>query len=494
MNRFFRRATALIGAFSLVTLFAGLISATVFAASGTFSFSGFPVASHNVNLIAGDQVTATLECAGGSALDPWLYVYSPSGGLVAENDDGNYGGPGCDMYMGNESRLNSRVTFTAITTGSYRFEANVFGGNGAYTLTVTVAGASDTDGDGVANSSDNCSSIPNPSQENTDGDAQGNVCDATPNGDTDGDGIDNLADACPDWNDAQDTDSDGIPNGCDNTPNGDDDGDGVDNFADTCPGYDDHADADGDGKPDNCDTTPTGDVDGDGVDNATDNCPGVSNVGQEDVDTDSKGDACDGTPNGDDDGDGVDNNADNCPTVANSGQGDTDGDGKGNSCDATRSGDSDSDGVENALDNCPTMRNTDQKNEDGDAEGNVCDAVPQSGYHEAPFNPGDARINQHPKDRGASAAVYCTSAGINIWRIDDQGEGHEALVVTTAEVEAVGIPTEAEHHFEIAQADVPLGRITLYSLWTGEFQVNAPGVRADAPEYIFIWRECATSK
>ncbi len=81
----------------------------------------------------------------------------------------------------------------------------------------------DTDGDGIFDSVDNCPADANADQTDTDGDGQGNVCDFTPNGDTDGDGVDNLADNCPGvFNPGQeDNDADGLGNVCDPTPNGD---------------------------------------------------------------------------------------------------------------------------------------------------------------------------------------------------------------------------------------------------------------------------------
>lgn len=139
----------------------------------------------------------------------------------------------------------------------------------------------DDDGDGVANSDDNCPSIANSNQKNTDGDSQGNACDA------------------------------------------DDDNDGVSDQFDNCrvvstPGQSDH-DGDGDGSA--CDD----DDDNDGVDDQSDNCRTISNTNQIDTDRDGQGNVCDD----DDDGDGVGDAQDVFPLNGTETT-DTDGDGIGN--------------------------------------------------------------------------------------------------------------------------------------------------------------------
>jgi uncharacterized delta-60 repeat protein len=103
------------------------------------------------------------------------------------------------------------------------------------------------------------------------------------NNDVDGDGTDNTHDNCITVANAdqKDTDQDGVGDACDPTPNGDADGDGLDNLSDNCPFV---ANAN------------QQDIDGDGVGDACDNCPLISNANQLDSDSDSIGDVCDAAP------------------------------------------------------------------------------------------------------------------------------------------------------------------------------------------------------
>jgi hypothetical protein len=148
---------------------------------------------------------------------------------------------------------------------------------------VTIAGpCEDADGDGIANSVDNCPSVANFDQVNTDA------------GDQDGDGRE-----------------------------GEDAVDGVDNDGDTLVDEDPPGDAKGDACDDDDDNDTIADVD--------DNCPLVSNPDQTDTDSDGQGDACDA----DDDGDTIPDTTDNCPLIVNPDQTDGDGDGLGDACDAS---------------------------------------------------------------------------------------------------------------------------------------------------------------
>ena len=90
----------------------------------------------------------------------------------------------------------------------------------------------------------------------------------------------------------------------------------------------------------------------------------------------------------DTDADGVIDSIDNCPTVRNAGQWDKDRDGVGNVCDpdygtvATTSPvvtvpkDTDGDGVADTADNCVLVSNATQADSDNDKIGNACDATP----------------------------------------------------------------------------------------------------------------------
>ncbi len=284
-------------------------------------------------------------------------------------------------------------------------------------------GPGDADGDGVPNPSDNCPTVANAGQVDTDSDGQGDACDP----DDDNDGFPDGVDSCPKVA--------GTANGCP-----DNDGDGIANPNDNCPSTanGDQTDTDGDGQGDACDAdddndgfadgsdscpkvagTANGcpDGDGDGISNGADNCPNDANSNQADVDGDGLGNVCDpdadndgtantadncplvfGTANGcpDDDKDGVANNVDNCVSVANGDQLDTDSDGDGDVCDTDDDGDGildandscplikgnsttppgcldgDKDGLADKVDNCPDDANPDQADSDGDGLGDAC--------------------------------------------------------------------------------------------------------------------------
>ena len=163
--------------------------------------------------------------------------------------------------------------------------ANLSAGDIANTAKLYGAPATDGDGDGVLDTVDNCPTVSNKTQLDTDKDKKGDACDT------------------------------------------DDDNDGVLDTKDNCPTVANptQVDTDGDGKGDACET----DDDADGIPDASDNCPGIANPDQDDLDADGKGDVCDD----DDDGDGVLDAKDNCPDVINADQLDKNGNGIGDICD-----------------------------------------------------------------------------------------------------------------------------------------------------------------
>lgn len=205
--------------------------------------------------------------------------FSPDGLQIAFESDRNFVDGNIEIYVMN-----------ADGSGQTRLTNNP-GHDSSPAWGIIFEPTPDTDGDGVPDATDNCPLTANPDQANTDGDLEGDACDA----DDDNDGqTDADETAC--GSDPLDVNSRAADNDADNSPD--------------CVDADD---------------------DNDAVADPTDNCQFAANADQTDTDGDAQGDACDA----DDDNDGVADTADNCPLVSNPNQADADNDGIGDACDNT---------------------------------------------------------------------------------------------------------------------------------------------------------------
>lgn len=101
----------------------------------------------------------------------------------------------------------------------------------------------------------------------------------------------------------------------------------------------------------------------------------------------------------------------------------------------------------------------------------------------------DGRLNSICEEPYQTAAIYCRGDGaIDVYAITD-GEGWLAFRTTQSEIEAVGV----QHQNAMIEQSHD-GKIRLYRLSTGEFQVNAPiwdVVRGNLPDgYVFEFEGC----
>jgi hypothetical protein len=160
------------------------------------------------------------QCNMDSSSDTLTVTFVTPTGVTATPSSLTFGAGECDIFKAvSFSAAANAVSgnVTATYTKSSEF-AGSFNNNVLIPITVVQPSDPDSDGDGIADSSDNCRDTANANQTDADGDGVGDACDLTPNGpDADGDGVPDSSDNCPNTVNASqaDADGDGAGNACD---------------------------------------------------------------------------------------------------------------------------------------------------------------------------------------------------------------------------------------------------------------------------------------
>jgi hypothetical protein len=131
-----------------------------------------------------------------------IVTLTPSSPVVLAPPGGSPGSDRCTVNFTFDVLKQPAIDAQPGTPGlqtSFNLRAQFVSNPSALTVTtspstvITVLPAPDTDGDGLSDGTDNCPSSANPGQENNDGDAEGDDCDA----DDDNDAVNDVDDACP---------------------------------------------------------------------------------------------------------------------------------------------------------------------------------------------------------------------------------------------------------------------------------------------------------
>ena len=180
-------------------------------------------------------VTWNAASDSGSGIAGYIVLVRNSGGAIAFSHEVNANAP-------RSAAVTNELPPGTYTAEVLAYDATVpepFTATGSSSFSVAQAPpGADSDGDGIVNSSDNCDTTPNPSQDDVNGDGVGDACD-----DSDGDGLTDAAEINGNpqtlWNDP-DTDNDGVPDGSEGAQgtspvDPDSDNDGFDDSEDPCP-------------------------------------------------------------------------------------------------------------------------------------------------------------------------------------------------------------------------------------------------------------------
>ena len=145
---------------------------------------------------------------------------SANGSAITNYEYGTFNGDEWSFTALSPADTTSPISITGLTNGvSVTTRLRAVNANGAsahsssFTFTPEAPAVADADGDGVGDGTDNCPSVANAGQTDTDAEGSGDACDSDDDGDSVSDGSDN----CPLVANAvqSDVDADGVGDSCD---------------------------------------------------------------------------------------------------------------------------------------------------------------------------------------------------------------------------------------------------------------------------------------